>query len=124
MTTSIKAAATAFMLDLLPVFDKVKSGLILIAELGGLAGAGRTHMGQSPSHRQNIGTGPFDGGRVASCSSDGTARVWDVASETRAPEQLAQVIRSRSCVRFDSHGSNVIVRCTPPAAESQDNGAA
>lgn len=54
---------------------------------------------------------------IVTASVDKTARVWDVSPETRTAEQVAQQIRRRLLVRFESEGSSVIVPAVPELAD-------
>mgnify|MGYP000626740607 CR=1 FL=1 len=58
-----------------------------------------------------------DGKRIVTASEDNTARVWDVAPESRTAAEIDQLIRCRLFARFASDDSDVIVPALPNPAE-------
>lgn len=58
-----------------------------------------------------------DNEHILTIGRGNTAQIWNVSPETRSPEELARVIRSRSPVRFEPEDGNVIVPCVPPSAD-------
>ena len=68
-------------------------------------------------HSVRVRTCSPDGKRLVTISQDNTARVWDVAPETRTTAEIDKVIRCRLLVRFASDDSDVIVPALPNPAE-------
>ena len=76
-------------------------------------------LAELTGHDQRVVHAAFspDGRRIVTSSADRTARIWDVTPEIRTPEEIARILRARSCVRFEPEDGNVLVPCTPPPVE-------
>ncbi|HRI49401.1 MAG TPA: CHAT domain-containing protein [Pseudomonadota bacterium] len=76
-------------------------------------------LAELKGHGASVWSATFspDNCRVLTASVDRTARIWDVSPEKRTAEQIAQQIRRRLLVRFESEDSNVIIATTPAPAD-------